>query len=370
MKIDISTLSAKIAAFKQISQQDAISPSVLGNLLDEITELIGKCASADDVEGASKIYNAVRYPGTIVTDLGSVTNTPGIEGRNSLELRYQIADIASAEKSVKTVAIPASTLSHAGLMTASQYMDLNIAKSEISLLKDEVRGTRQDLEDVAKLQRSCFKDSHFSLLVDDEDFETSRIKVVGHANLIKKGYVPYVFRLMSKKNQIKDQDLIDKKGKLRTRTKKGWCLYGSCYSAEIRHGLLSFSSNLPSFQTTPANSYSTSPSTLVSLNDKLTDIRWGSNSIPLRNFVTGGIRTVHLHFALAFGPRFEPGKKLITPANMVTPLVPFDIVFSPSGDLLFKDEWDNFGNHWQNCESDSERKELLLKCFQFSKPTS
>ena len=362
MKIDISTLSAKIAAFKQLSSQNAVSPQSLGALLDEIATLIGECAPENEVEGANLIYNAVRSPGSIVTALGSVAPPSGLAGQKSLELRYQVADIVSGEKSVKTLSFPAASISSAGLMTTSEYFDLTAAKSNIADLQDEMRGTRQDLEDLAKLGRFQYKEANFALIPEGRA-GNSRLRVLGYADLIKKGYVPYVFRLIRKSNYINDKKHKDFGG--HTIGKKGWCLYGSCHSARINKGYLEFRTANTNLLSTESNSFSAKPSAFARFQDSCSSIRWGKRAI---DFIAGeSFRTVHLHYALAFGPKFIPSKILITPANMASPLVPFDIVFSPSAGFNSSEK---FREKLAEAESEGKGVEFLNMLLNFSKPTS
>lgn len=181
--------------------------------------------------------------------------------------------------------------------------------------------------------------------------ENGALRIYGYSALARAGYVPYLFRLTRKRNRYKDK-FIDNSliydSKKYCSKRIGWNLFGSVYTVKVQNiagkkNVLCFSQSDHDKLSCDSSSYSTAPESLISVSTKTDEdgltldyVAWGRSMIPMYNrnsYKTQGRvkhRMIKLKFAIAYGPRMSPCRKRITPANMVSSLAEFSVVYNPA----------------------------------------
>lgn len=165
-----------------------------------------------------------------------------------------------------------------------------------------------------------------------------RLELYGHKSLVSAGYVPYIFRWTRKRNPFKDKYASDaNKGRRYCTETKGWHLYGSIYAVRVSDNIVQFSLNSHNMLSIPAEGWSTAPSAIVKTrtnNKGIKTFGWGRSVVVLRDYKSKNKnnRMIRLRFAIGFAPKIKPGKVAITPANLVSSLAEFSIVYNPASD--------------------------------------
>ncbi len=161
---------------------------------------------------------------------------------------------------------------------------------------------------------------------------------------LDQGYVPYVFRLIRKRNQFNPNNYPQKFIELHgpNKPRKGWCMFGCSDAVHID------SDNLFSFTLAPHQfiadrdklsgyDFSPLPDALVHINPEYDTIAWGRSTIGTvketeGNYLRG--RLIKLRFAIAFGKPCQQWKK-ISIADMESPLAQFSVLHVPTIGLVF-----------------------------------
>ncbi len=176
--------------------------------------------------------------------------------------------------------------------------------------------------------------------------EGGKLKVTGHAELLKAGYVPYIFRRTHKRNKFTNRrthEIIEKKKYSLPR--KGWNLFGHQHLVRIVDGTVQFMNVVKHAEEDGYTmQFSEEAEEFVTVHedeDGFHSVAWGRSKISLhkREYIPeeecwGDVdtkRRVRLRFAIAFGLPYRQNNTRITPANMVTNLAEFSVVFTPNG---------------------------------------
>ena len=328
--IDTQALGQLISAFRALQTKDSISPESLGSLLQSIASLVASAptlASAQQLEAWAEALKGAK------SALFSVSQ--GLPDRNDLNLNVSNVNLASGSTSMITapVVIRQATIDRAGVMRAEHVTQLYAATRNITALQEAVAAANAVLADIDA--HTAASQARFALTA-----EGGRLRIRGAERLIEAGYVPYVFRCLTKRNSynLAGKTEQEKADHGRPPKRKGWAVFGSMYSVKIEDGTVMFSTarhNLHSNMEIATAGYSHLPDTFVTVATRQNGdicVRWGCQSILLHNPTSGHpyYRRLKLRFALGFAPPFLPGCRRITPADLVTELVEFSIVYNPS----------------------------------------
>ena len=151
------------------------------------------------------------------------------------------------------------------------------------------------------------------------------------------GYVPYLFRNTRKRNQWGDKVAIAA-GEPRKKycdKRKGWNLFGSCYTVKIDTGnYLMFSTNSHIHYCEPANAYAYTPETIVKTfkrRDGTPFVAWGRSCVCMLDPKNAKKhRMMRFRFAIGFAKQILPGRSRISIANLVSSLAEFTIIYNPA----------------------------------------
>ncbi|MDO4512258.1 MAG: hypothetical protein Q4B68_10640 [Bacteroidales bacterium] len=209
--IDITRISALIDALRNETQKEAITPEVLGALLQFLAELVNGCACDTDFlpvrNGLGDLKSAYReLAEKVITveesstrantkaDNAVVTDIAVVCGEHHVEARLKQKGYA------RVVAdLPAATATTAGVMTTEHVDQLASAVADISKLKYNNVGGRG------------------FIYVDIEHGDYLRI--LGAEDYLNKDYVPFLFRYSTKANRYSPKGLP---GCTHEPSRKGW----------------------------------------------------------------------------------------------------------------------------------------------------
>ena len=328
MAIDTKSLTQIITEFRALQSKDAVSPESLGYILQRIVDLLATAGTSETVSNITKLLDGFKAAGQAITALSQ-----GQADRNHIYANKSTVNLATGAVSASSeLFIQQATTARAGAMRAQQVIDLNSAKKSISELEKLLSAVQSE---IAALKGSAGDGTVSGGLTPiSVQTEGDRLFVIGARKLLQDGYVPYLFRLTQKRNRFaaKESSLLGTKKYCRRR--KGWNLYGSCYTVKVEGNKFLFNTSAKSTFTMPSDNYSDSPQTLVVEHvkqDGTPTVAWGRSCVSLvcHNDKTKR-RMIRLRFAIGFGKLLTPGKGRITTANLVSTLAEFALIYDPA----------------------------------------
>ena len=218
MAIDTKSVTDLITEFRALQTKDTVSPESLGYILQRITDLLATAGTSETIAQIQKLLDGFKTAGQAITSIEQ-----GKADRNNIYADKKTVNLSTGViSSSSEIFIQQATTERAGAMRAQQVIDLNAAKKSISTLETEVATLKQQSSSstAAAIQT-------FSVTAED-----GYLKVYDHEDLVKAGYVPYIFRLTKKRNRFADERYIGN-NKRYCPKRKGWNLYGSYYSVKI-----------------------------------------------------------------------------------------------------------------------------------------
>ena len=126
---DISSITSLITSFRSETREEAITPEVLGALLQKIADLLGKAALQTDVSRLDNWRSDLARIGYVLTSLSI-----GSDDRNNVYFTLGKANLSTGINQIanNSILIRQATTERAGVMRAQQVQDLNKCKSELS----------------------------------------------------------------------------------------------------------------------------------------------------------------------------------------------------------------------------------------------
>ena len=324
-KVNITSLTDLISAFRQITAKDSITPESLGYILQRIANLLGTVNTSEVASDFSKLLNILRLNGNILTNI-----VQGQADRNHIYADISHVNLSNGETGKGSgLFIQQATTERAGAMRAQQVTDLNTARNNIN---GKILPQLESIEErIAELQSP-------SIYQINAQIVSHTVHIRGAQKFIQAGYVPYLFRLTKKRNRFRDKEYSKKYPEKKfCDPTKGWHLFGSCYTVKVEGDTLYFSTNVSKRLHQQASSYSPSATSLI---HEYTNkhghpcITWGRSTIILVDLKRGKDkyppRMVKLRLAVGFGKRQTPCKARITPSFLKSGLAEFSLIYDPS----------------------------------------
>lgn len=335
--IDTKSLTDLITEFRKITAKDAITPESLGAILQRIADLLATAGTQETAKVLTDWYNALRIAPNYITSI-----VQGNADRNDIKLTPSTVSMKSGIKSTIAdgILIRQATTERAGAMRAQQVIDLNAARRGVADLE---KATAQLNDSLAQLLATLGLGDGSSI---SSVFNTAQIScqivngklhVLGAQNLVKAGYVPYLFRYTRKRNPFRDKyaSAEDRAKKKYCAKSKGWHVYGSCYAVQVSGTEVAFSTNSRAELHMPAiHGYSTEPTTLFSTHTDTNGhkcVGWARSSVRMDDYKYNNgrqNRMLRFRFAIGFAKKILPGKIAVTPANLVSSLAEFSLVYN------------------------------------------
>lgn len=311
--IDITQLSSLITALRNETQSEAITPEMVGSLLQRIIDLLATAETSTEIKAVKDWYaNAKNFHA-----IQKIAN--GSSDRNNVYLTPTNAD-TNGTTNVESdgIIIRQATTDRAGAMRAQQVIDLNNASKNITALQNAMN----NLSDTVNHLSNKFED-----VVEQIECEVryKSLYLRGARNLIEKGYVPYLFRYSKKRNRYDNRQIGGDKG--HSNIKKGWNRMGGHLALKIGiDELVKFNTtdhkkwNNMEFSAQFLNDFSCEAKYLVKENRRNMNFNWGCSKVSLKDRNTMKPRLVKLRFGIAFvksviGPRL-PANMLVLATNI------------------------------------------------------
>ena len=294
--IDTKSLTDIITEFRKITAKDAITPENLGYILQRIADLLATAGTQETSTTLMAWYNAIKSAAAeCITSISQ-----GSSDRNDVKLTPStVALLTGAKKTLAdSIVIRQATTERAGAMRAQQVTDLNNARRSVTTLEKSTAQLTTAMADLFKrlgVGDGTSVPKIFTTAQIGVRVRAGRLALYGHKSLVSAGYVPYIFRIVQ------------------------------------------FSLNSHNMLSIPAEGWSTAPSAIVKTrtnNKGIKTFGWGRSVVVLRDYKSKNKnnRMIRLRFAIGFAPKIKPGKVTITPANLVSSLAEFSIVYNPASD--------------------------------------
>lgn len=322
MAIDTQSLTDIITEFRALQSKDAVSPESLGYILQRIVDLLSTAGTSETVEKIQSLLDGFKAAEQAIVDISKSS------GRHldDIVCNLKTVNLATGEvsESYKTI-ISKATAASAGAMTAKHVMSLIDLKDKYSVLQNLLSELQIEIDTLKTAQNNFYS----GIVPISLSIEGGNLFVRGADKLIEAGCIPYLFRNTRKRSRFGNTQI-----KKYCKPRKGWNLYGSCYTVKLDDTKLLFNSNPKNQYSLPAVSYSANPETIVSVhtNEKgIQTFAWGRSCVSLvdKNSISGNHRMIKLRFAIGFAPVQKPGRARITIANLVSTLAEFSIIYNP-----------------------------------------
>ena len=323
-KVNITSLTNLISAFRQITAKDSITPESLGYILQRIADLLGTVNTSEVASEFSKLLGILKLNGNILTNI-----VQGQADRNHIYADISHVNLSNGETGKSSgIFIQQATTERAGAMRAQQVTDLNTARDNIN---NKIIPQLKSIEErIGELQSPSISQINAQIVRHE-------VHIRGAQAFIKAGYVPYLFRITKKRNRFRDKEYSKKyPDKKFSDPTKGWHLFGSCHSIKIEGDRLLFSTNPPKRIHTIPSDYTPYASDLIHeyKNKKgFKCITWGRSRIILNDVKRekAGFppRMIKLRLAIGFGKKQTPCKVKITPSFLKSGLAEFSLIFDP-----------------------------------------
>ena len=327
MAIDVKSITQLISEFRKLQTKDSITPESLGYILQRLADLLATAGTSETITKIQELLEGFKLAGSAVVSIKQ--STPD---RNHIYAHQVLLNLERGTTYDKNeIFIQQATTERAGAMRAQQVIDLNNARKAVAEIEKILEVVQAKLGLTAG-NKGLYNNAQISVAVVN-----GQLKIYGAQQLMADGYVPYLFRLTRKRNQLGDKVALEAgaKPKKDCDKRKGWNLYGSVYTVQITGTTLTFSTNGKSHLCEKAIAYSPLPDTLVSHHtrkDGTPTFGWGRSSVKLidRKSSTKKHRMIRLRFAIGFAKKIMPGRSLITTANLVSSLAEFALIYNPS----------------------------------------
>ena len=334
--IDTKSLTDLITEFRKITAKDAITPESLGAILQRIADLLATAGTQETAKVLMDWYNQMRASLEYIARI-----TQGSDDRNDIKLTPTIVSMRTAlpAKILDGIVIRQATTERAGAMRAQQVTDLNAARRGVADLEKVTAQLNDTLAQLlAKLGladgnsiSTMFNTAQITCQVVD-----GKLHVYGAQNLAKAGYVPYLFRFTRKRNQFHDKyaSAEERAKKKYCAKSKGWHVYGSCHAVKVSGTQVLFSTNSHGLLHMPCTEYTSDPMSLFTTHrdkDGLECVGWARSSVLTDDpkFKGKQKRMLRFRFAIGYAKKILPGKIAVTPANLVSSLAEFSLVYNP-----------------------------------------
>lgn len=326
MAIDTKSLTQIITEFRALQTKDAVSPESLGYILQRIVDLLSTAGTSETVASIQKLLDGFKAAGQAITALSQ-----GQSDRNHIYANKSTVNLATgAVDSTSGIFIQQATTERAGAMRAQQVIDLNNTRRAVADIEKILEQVQIKLG-MTEGTRGLYNNAQITVQVSD-----GSLLLFGGSQLVADGYVPYLFRLTRKRNKWNDKVALEA-GASRKKycdKRKGWNLFGSVHTVKLNGTVLTFTTSLHSFMSKEASGYTSSPTALVRC---FTNSRgepcfaWGRSVVSLLDPKNPKKhRMIRLRFAVGFAKKIYPGRTRITPANLVSSLAEFSVIYNPS----------------------------------------
>lgn len=326
MAIDVKSITQLITEFRALQAKDAITPESLGYILQRLADLIATAGTSETVTEIKKLLDGFKLAGSAVVSISQ--STPD---RNHIYVHQEKLNLQNGVKyDSNGIFIQQATTERAGAMRAQQVIDLNNTRRAVADIEKILEQVQIKLG-MTEGTRGLYNNAQITVQVSD-----GSLLLFGGSQLVADGYVPYLFRQTRKRNRWYDRVAIGAGAPMKKYcdNRKGWNLFGSVHTVRLSGNTLSFTTNPHSQMSKTAAGYTGAPTALVRC---YTNSRgepcfaWGRSVVSLLDPKNPKKhRMIRLRFAVGFAKKIFPGRTRITPANLVSSLAEFSVIYNPT----------------------------------------
>lgn len=249
--INISPLTALIAAFRRETQAHSISPEVVGSLLQRITDIL---ATATSIAEQQQLATSLRSELTALSASLSALSDRLTSEAQRLDDKDAAQDdtIAAHTAKLKELALFVDDNGNQLMGHADRLRDLEDADRGIAGRYAELRVDVDNLQTLVNSLSSAVPSDLDSRLAEIDDGMLSlrdlaglnttvvceavgdHVEVRGAQPYLAAGYVPYLFRRIKIRPRFRVSDTEAHYGP----TRKGWRRFGACGNCRIADGIL------------------------------------------------------------------------------------------------------------------------------------
>lgn len=213
MPTDITRITELIKSFKSETREEAVTVQVLGNLLQQIANVIGTTAQQTELTLVSNFYANLTSLNRILTGISTGTDDPNQMHLTLYDCSLKTGEITSLRDAL---VLRAATTDRAGVMQSQHVQDLNQCKN-----------TAQKIPAIQKVIRSL--QANYNTLSSMKQTETIHIEcqirkdglyIQGAQQLIKSGLKPILFRYSIRTSRHGRK--TDKKKRTPMAKRRGW----------------------------------------------------------------------------------------------------------------------------------------------------
>lgn len=334
MAIDTKSLSQLITEFRALQSKDSVSPDSLGYILQRIADLLATAGTSDTVTKIQQLLDGFKAAGYAITSIKQ-----GQSDRNHVYATIGKVSLSDGKtSSTSEIFIQQATTERAGAMRAQQVTDLNAARKGVTDLKSQCQTLENALLEMQKALgigdgtavTNVVNTAQITCQVVDGE-----LHILGAQKLIAAGYVPYLFRNIRKRNQYHHKPKYRTEANADRRycsPSKGWHVYGSRHVVKITGTTVLFATDKSALHQ-EVTSFLPSASALFRVHtrkDGKHSVGWGRSTVLLeeRRKQTRH-RMLRFRFAIGFAKKIDHGTIAITPANLVSSLAEFTVVYDP-----------------------------------------
>lgn len=338
MAIDTKSISQLITEFRALQTKDSITPESLGYILQRLADLLATAGTSETVEKIQTLLDGFKTAGQALTSV-----VQGKTDRNHVYANIGKVSLIDGKTSTSSdvLFIQQATTERAGAMRAQQVTDLNATRTGLAAVQKQTTALENLLAEMQKILGIGDGTAVTSVVNTAQiscEVVGGHLHIHGAQKLISAGYVPYLFRFTRKRNQYHHKASYrpaGSEGKKYSKESHGWHVYGSRHAVKVNGEEVSFSTNRHEDYHKEAADYTTSVSALVRVHIRKNGTRavgWGRSMVVIddvKNTKKKKDRMLRFRYAIGFAKPIGHGSKRITPANLVSSLAEFSVIYDP-----------------------------------------
>ena len=187
MATDITRITELIKSFKSETREEAVTVQVLGNLLQQIANVIGTTAQQTELAPVSKFYANLTSLNSILTGISAGTDDPNQMHLTLYDCSLKTGEITSLRDAL---VLRAATTDRAGVMQSQHVQDLNQCKNaaqKIPAIQSVIRSLQANYNTLSSMKQT--ETIHIECQIRKEG-----LFIPGAQQLIKSGLKPILFR--------------------------------------------------------------------------------------------------------------------------------------------------------------------------------
>lgn len=187
MPTDITRITELIKSFKSETREESVTVQVLGNLLQQIANVIGTTAQQTELTPVSKFYANLTSLNRILTGISAGTDDPNQMHLTLYDCSLKTGEITSLRDAL---VLRAATTDRAGVMQSQHVQDLNQCKNvaqKIPAIQRVIRSLQANYNTLSSMKQT--ETIHIECQIRKDG-----LYILGAQQLIKSGLKPILFR--------------------------------------------------------------------------------------------------------------------------------------------------------------------------------